>query len=214
MAIAATGEPIGIGSEGTIGPDPVLGLTMRDLEIVALVDEELGIVVHGVAVGFAIASSSVGVRRGDDLDSMLEVIGFPEQRLIVRSGVPGDGPIVKGIGDRLALERAVDLIATSSAEGIAIVEPDFRAQYCPSRRPTIAEAAADLANRLVRCCERCGAPGFASREVIAGLPCAACSLPTSLERAVMEACVRCDEHREVVTASGMADPAFCHRCNP
>lgn len=90
---------------------------------------------------------------------------------------------------------------------------DLRAHRCPQRRPNIAAAAADLAERLGRRCPRCQAPGVGPRRSEPGRPCAWCAGPTLDVLARISGCARCDWEERRVT-EGPADPGTCARCNP
>ena len=49
--IALTGNPFAIASEGSVGPDPLLGFFNANVETMVFVDEELDIQVHETVIG-------------------------------------------------------------------------------------------------------------------------------------------------------------------
>lgn len=90
---------------------------------------------------------------------------------------------------------------------------DLRAHRCPPRRPNIAAAAEDLAQRLARRCPSCDAPGVGPVRYEAGRPCAWCGGPTLEVVRTVVACPACAlEVDEPI--DGPADPGSCPACNP
>ncbi len=215
-AISRSGLDLGLASEGSFGPDPMLPFTTSDVELVVLVDDVHGIVVHeqSISLGVAVTAITVGLDIPDsELIEFCRRAGFPNQGLICR---PADGRperITKAITTADGLRRSIELAATGSSDRMAIVEPDLRAHLCPSRRPVIAAAAARLAARLERRCPACGSPGFGRERFEPGRRCGWCHLPTEQPAARVESCPRC-EHEERQPTAGAADPVDCRHCNP
>lgn len=194
--------PLGLASEGAFGPSP-LGLGSWNVEILVFLDRARGLEVVGGASGAALhvceqvdgrAQAEAAARRA----------GFPEHGVVVRHG----GAVHKGI-------RTLDALAAAlPSVGPAIVESDLRAHQHPGRMARIAEAARDLAVRLVTPCPRCGSPGFGYREAVPGLPCSVCRTPTEMPRAERHACVRCPHAADHPSLERTADPRWCPACNP
>ena len=193
-----------------------------DVELVVLVDDELGIEVVGRHVGHELTvigedvhpDELVGPRLLDDL-LVRAGLGSGGHHLTVRPSLGRPDPVVKGIADRETLVAAIRRCAAESSDGRARVETDLRAHLCPSRRPAIAAAAADLARRLGARCPACSSPGWGIVRALAGRPCRDCGAPTRAARADVEACVACPEQRELPRADrSPVDPAQCERCNP
>lgn len=215
LGMRAAGVPVGLASEGSIGPLPANPFLIADLELVALVDEARGLTVVGRHLSHDLRVVGRSVVAGEPLDDLAVAAGLPEHRLIVRPAAGPRTPVVKGIADVDELAAAVARCAAASDDARARVETDLRAHLCPSRRPAIAAAAADLAARLAATCPACGSPGWGVERSIPGRPCAACAMPTDVPRADLEACVVCPEARERPrTDAGAVDPARCARCNP
>lgn len=216
LGMAATGTPIGIASEGSIGPHSAVPWITVDREIVVLVDDQRGIVVAGTATSTDITTIARTLRPGDDLHQLLTDADLPAHAVIV---VPNQGPphgVRKGLRRVPDIAAAVTACAASSADGLARIETDLRAHVCPSRRRVVRDAAADLAARLITDCPSCGSPGLGRTDVVVGLPCRWCSGGTDLVRAEIVSCPACDhrEERTVVPAGTTADPGDCPRCNP
>ena len=216
-AMAATGHEIGLASEGSFGPHPGATWLTVDEELVALVDDHLGLVLVEREVSLETAAGATRVSPGDDLSRFCQAVGFPAQALIVRPADGSHGPgTAKGITGEAALARAVADAARASADSRALVETDLRAHLCPSRRPVIERAAARLAARLGRRCPRCSSPGWGRLRSVPGLPCQSCGRPTEGARAEVDGCARCDHsvERPVVAPGSCAPAAECHWCNP
>jgi len=223
LAMVAAGVDVGVASEGTIGPSPLIPFANADIELVVLVDDTLGIEVVGRHIGHDL--------RVVGEDVTLEQLALPGavEALLARAGVGGsDGhhlivrpaagpanPVAKAIADPDALLDAVARCTAASPDGRARVETDLRAHLCPSRRPAIDAAAEDLAARLASRCPACASPGWGVVRALSGRPCADCGTPTRAPCADLEACVACPEERERPRPDASpVDPAQCDRCNP
>lgn len=221
LGMRALGIARGVASEGSFGPHPELGFVPVGLELLAFIDDELGIELVEQRIceqtNFAhLETGGLDVRT----DSFLERVGFPAHALIVRANRPqGDdapGPLYKGVSDLAVLRRAIAQCSAASGDGQARLETDMRAHKNPTRMGEIALLAAALGRRLAQTCVACGAPGFGRVGVERGLRCCLCESPTELVACELDGCARCG-HRERRPRSdglGCADPACCAHCNP
>lgn len=222
LAMAASGSRVGVASEGTIGPSPVVPFATADVELVVLVDDALGLTVVGQHVSHDLRVVGEDVRgdaEPEELAALLERAGVgggsAGHHLIVRPSAGVPDPVVKAVDGIDGLIAAVARCAAASPDGRARVETDLRAHLCPSRRPAIVAAAEDLAVRLASRCPACASPGWGVVRALPGRPCADCGIPTRAPRADLEACVACPEERERARADlTPIDPAQCDRCNP
>lgn len=216
LGMAATRNPIGLASEGSIGPHPMVPWGIFDRELVVLVDDRWGIVVAGVAASADITTIARTVRPGDDLDCLLAGADVPVHAVIVMPNVGPPHPVRKGLRSAAQIAAAVTVCAASSPDGAAQVQTDLRAHVCPSRRRVIRDAAEDLAARLLTSCPACRSPGVGKTGVVLGLPCGWCGGEVEVVRAEIHACPACDhrEERPSVPAGATADPGRCARCNP
>lgn len=223
LGMRATGLPIGIATEGSFGPDPVLGFLPLHRELIVLVDDRHGSVVvetlathdtnfDGLTLG---AEALPGV---DDLTRWR----FPSHALIVRpeplagAGTLDAGALHKGVQDVDALHRAVEATRRAAPSRQVRVETDMRAHLNPTRMAHIAALGERLVQRLACLCTSCGAPGFGLVDRRPGLACAGCGLPTALARAEVHGCPACGILVERPRADGLAaaDPGHCDHCNP
>lgn len=215
-AIAATGCPIGLGSEGSFGPDPDVPFLASGSEIILLYDayRDHEIYVHRkTRTNF----DHIAVHPDQDPTSFLLRIGFPGHAIIIRPescNEPRD--VIKGLRDSASVKGQIKIMAGLSATGRAIVQTDMRAHLNPTRMKSIGSIARRLALRVRRLCPRCGLPGFGPVDVVRGLACADCATPTSRIKAVIYSCRGCSHRllRHERPVSHLADPRHCPHCNP
>lgn len=212
-AIAITGIPLAIASEGTIGPNPLIPIASSDFETIVFIDNEQKILIHESYRSSEITTARKIVRPGENIDEFLAKADFPNHGLIVRTDHVQPFAAVKGIRDKAVLIQAIQDISLGS--GSAVVESDLRASFSPSRMRNIAACARLLARRIASICPQCDAPGWGSVSPIFGLPCADCG--SNVGSAVMAdqyGCEKC-EHRQVFArAATVAEARFCDSCNP
>lgn len=209
-----SGLPLGLGSEGTFGPNPWLPFIASDVEHVALVDLERGLVLVESASSLQPRNVSTVAAPGDPLDDFLRRADFPRHALVV---MPDDRTtwICKGLVDHAELQGAIRAAAQRSANGRAVIQSDLRAHCSPSRQAVISQAVEKLARRIASLCPACSAPGWAIVERRPGLVCKACgSTETTAVRADVYGCAGCDHQDVVARPEPFADPGTCLQCNP
>lgn len=218
LAMAATGLPLGLATEGSFGSDPVVGLLPLHRETIVLVDDARGMVVHERIDTHETNHGGGWLCDGEGLDvARLSRWGFPSHAVMVRSEPFRPGMrVVKGIVERDALERAVAACIAASPEGRARVDTDMRAHLNPTRMRQIALLGERLAQRLRCLCPQCDAPGFGMARALPGLPCEGCGMPTTRLLAEVHACPACGHSTQRPRSDGLAcaDPAHCDICNP
>lgn len=217
LGLSSTGGKLGLASEGSFGPHPQIPWLAVDHELLAFVDQELGIEVIESLVTDKTNFGHCRAGHVDELEQFLRRSLFPSHALIVR---PNDGIkpgfLFKEIVDGHVLASAVSLCSSASADRLALVETDMRAHMNPTRRSVIRKAAFKLARRLLGLCPACGAPGWGQTGTEIGLPCAVCGEPTELVRHEIFGCAYCHHCAAQARSDGqlVADEAQCPLCNP
>jgi DNA-directed RNA polymerase subunit RPC12/RpoP len=214
LAIELSGHRQGLGSEGSFGPDPMVGMFPWNVEVLVYLDADSGLELVGLAEG-PCEQLQQDIRDWTELQATARAAGFPAQGLVLRPDHADDPRIHKPEGDWAALEAAYRTARAQSSSGLVVVEYDLRAHRNPARMQRIREAAENLAARHASRCPACASPGFWAVKRVPGLPCAHCGLPTRETIADVYACPAC-AHREVRERPGVtvADPGRCDVCNP
>ena len=214
LGMELAGLPLGLASEGSFGPDPMVGMFPWNVELVVFIDDERGLEVVGVAQGKANFSHLLAADWAA-AEAFARQSGFPEHHLVVRPEGEEDARIRKGIVAWTALETAFAWALAQSASRRVFLETDMRAHANPTRMENIRLAAEDLARKLRSLCPACGTPGFWLVERVAGLPCEDCGEPTRETRAEVHGCLKC-AHRITCERPDRqsADPGRCEDCNP
>jgi len=139
-----------VASEGAFGPHPQAFFLPGALEILALLDDELGLEITeqrlSTHTNFAHTTTA---SLDPTTERFLARVGFPQHALVVRADEPeGQKALTKGIRDRAALAAAISRFASASTNGLARIETDMRAHLNPARMAEIAILANQLATRL------------------------------------------------------------------
>ncbi len=200
-----------VGSEGSFGPHPTLYFLPADEEFIVLMnrknDFEIAVKMASLQTNYA----SYDMDSQSTLDSFLKQVKFPSHGLHVKG--PKDY-LAKGIksGNRLnqALQEAVDRFGTYT------IETDMRAMNNPTRMSVIQELTEKLVEKMKSCCPSCQRPGFSPSDVIRGLVCSCCSLPTKSVKSVIYTCEGCHYTTciDFPESKTTEDPMFCDFCNP
>jgi hypothetical protein len=213
LAIALSGCPLGLGSEGSFAPGP-FGLGGLNLEIITLVDRVRCLEITGAFC--TSGQQACGTFAAwDPLAEFARGIKFPAHALIMRPNSASDQCTRKDINSWDSLRTAFDDILPVAERGTVFVESDLRAHRNPTRMDNIGKACDDLIARLFCPCPSCHAPGFGFSRHESGLPCSWCGRPTNDWRADEFRCVACT-HLELRTRADLsrADPTHCPHCNP
>lgn len=215
LGMNATGISIGIASEGSIGPDPIVGFIHSDIEHLVLVDDENEIVISEMYRSFDISVATITTAPGQELENFLKAADFPNHRLIVRPNSEEIIDCIKGISDRKELSKAIAMISKTSPDGLVVIESDLRAMYSPTRQKNIEEVARLLATRVSQLCPDCKTPGWGRVGYETGLICSDCDSekPTAIRQEIL-GCVKCEFSQLGVEIASRLNPAQCDFCNP
>lgn len=201
-----------LATEGSFGPDPVLGWVALHEEVLLWswpkVGKELWVTHRSHDTNF----SSTDAEDWDEVMRWAARVGFPLAQLVVRDFY---GNVeAKGIHESSDLER---LWRRAKAKGGAPrVETDMRADRNPKRRKVLHALAQKTLEAFEARCPHCQFPGFVARPAEPGAPCSACGSATRRPRLLKAECTECGqiELRDSDDQIKGADPATCDRCNP
>ncbi|MBX9772126.1 MAG: hypothetical protein K2X29_12185 [Candidatus Obscuribacterales bacterium] len=224
--------PLGLASEGSFGPHPLLFYIPGTQEFMVFVDDELGIQITEQIISTETNYNSTSVSSVADAEEFLARVRFPSHGLIVR---PNDyspsliekagrvllsrkinSLIVKGVRTLAELELAIVNCKAESSDHMAYIETDMRAHMNPTRQRVIRTLAIKLARRLQKVCPDCACPGFGLTDVVRGLPCSECGFPSDSPKFEIHSCAKCQHKEQLARLDGLSyvDPGECHRCNP
>ena len=211
LALAECDADFAIGSEGSFGPHPTLYFLPADEEILLLLDRkmELEIVVRHASLQTNYASFELGSEKY--LSDFLRQVKFPSHGLHVKS--PG-AYVAKGIKSEDQLNQAIQ--EAVNRFGTYTLETDMRAMNNPTRMSVIQELAEKLVEKMKSSCPSCQRPGFSPSDVIRGLLCSCCSLPTKSVKSLIYSCEGCHYTQcvDFPDSKTTEDPMFCDFCNP
>ena len=215
MGMKASGSALGIASEGSIGPDPLVPFAISDIEHLVLVDDELGIIITETYRSFDITAATITATVGQNLGDFLIRADFPHHKLIVRPNTEARDISIKGITDLMQLNAAIETCAQQSPSGFVIVESDLRAHCSPSRQANIQAAATALALRVSHLCPHCHSPGWGRTSYQKGVMCSECfRVNQEAIRQEILGCARCEHLASGKIIAQKLDPTYCNWCNP
>ena len=198
-------------SEGSVSADPFA--PARASEIVVLVARSGEPLIAGFAASEAVEVTSMRVMP----DTREEDIAATAQR-----GLRGGHHLMvsrpdrrrRAIGALAVPDQVLSACCQLGRDAELLVQTDWRAHLCPSRRPLLEGAARDLLARFDTPCPSCGAPGFGPTEAIAGRRCASCERPTNEPRGYRWGCPWCHVVRERRSHDSPVPESRCEWCNP
>lgn len=213
-AMDAAGCDLAVASEGSFGPHPVMVFVAGGDEMLLLVDRANGLELVAREVSSHTNFATAQLRNEDELLDFANKAGFPEHALILRRSRDSSDDIHKGITDHSVLLETFRALRAVMPE--VSVETDMRAMHNPKRMDVIADATRKLVALIESRCPACAMPGFAVTEVIRGLPCELCGLPTNAASRHISSCNHCDCRRELRNPDGKTaeNPMYCEFCNP
>mgnify|MGYP007080208057 CR=1 FL=1 len=221
LGMQETGLALGLASEGSFGPHPVVPFMPGGVELLTFVDDERGFVLHQSRVVDETNFGQSVVSAGEAFDTFLHRAQFPSHGLIVRPNALAEDDaqslaLVKGITDHSTLVQAIATAARRSADGKARIESDMRAHFNPTRMRSLAPLAEQLALRLTSLCPACACPGWGKVDVVTGLPCTGCGMPTEVVLQEVFGCPSCTHRETRARSDGLkhTGPEHCPYCNP
>ncbi|MBV1709256.1 MAG: hypothetical protein CVU94_06725 [Firmicutes bacterium HGW-Firmicutes-19] len=205
---------ISIASEGSFGPHPMFPIPWN-VEIILLYDKRENYEIFGIYKGPETNFDHIITCDWDEAVKFAQKVGFPEHFLILRPSNDRGKPVIKDIDTIEKFEKAFKKCKTRSLTRNVFIETDMRAHANPTRMKNIELATKDLVKKLNNFCPKCGFYGFVVSDVLKGLPCGLCGLPSDLTKKYIYSCHKCSHKEEEVHPHGeVASPQYCHNCNP
>ncbi|QSV54022.1 MAG: hypothetical protein HEP80_09165 [Dolichospermum sp. UKL201] len=210
-------EKIAIASEGSFAPHPLIPYIYANREIIIFLDQENDLEIIGEVFSMETNFNHQTISSLEESEEFAHKVGFPEHGLVISFDniSTGKTQFIKGITSKENLINSVE-IAIKNTNGKFHIETDMRAMYNPTRMKNIALATQDLINKINSLCPQCHTPGFMINQKIPGLPCELCHQPTSLIKAVIFQCQKCNFTQQQLFPNNQefADPSLCEYCNP
>ncbi|MBA4154203.1 DUF6671 family protein [Flavobacterium sp.] len=213
-AMSTFGYDLGIASEGSFGSHPSMFFAQADDELVILIDKknELEIIARELSLQTNFNADKISTY--EQLQTFAQQVNFPSHGLIIKDSDEKDAKIYKDITDWNDLKRIYATV--SSTLSTIYVETDMRAHRNPTRMQVIEKATQNLIKKIHTLCPNCQTPGFDVSELIKGLPCEWCKLPTESLLALQYSCKKCHHTTLEKYPKGKhyESPEFCSYCNP
>lgn len=213
-AMAMHNFDLGIASEGSFGPHPLLPFIPANEEILILLDTK-----NKLEISVSVLSTDTNyqgeeVRTEQELLEFATRAQFPSHKLIIRKSKADFKGMIKGLGDWSQLLTAFR--EQISNHDIVYVETDMRAMNNPTRLTVIQRAAKDLVNKINSRCPNCNMPGFGVTNIVKGLPCSLCKTPTKSVLSHVYTCLQCSYTtvKKYPEQKTLEDPQYCDLCNP
>ncbi|MBS9391016.1 MAG: hypothetical protein HEQ33_19830 [Dolichospermum sp. WA123] len=216
-ALEMDDEKIAIASEGSFTPHPLVPYIYANREIIIFLDQENDLEIIGEVFSIETNFNHQTISSLEEAEEFGNKVGFTEHGLVISFDNQNTGKTesIKGITSPENLINSVE-IAIKNTNGKFNIETDMRAMYNPTRMKNIALATQDLINKINSLCPQCHTPGFMINQKIPGLPCELCHQPTSLIKAVIFQCQKCNFTQQQLFPNNQefADPSLCEYCNP
>jgi hypothetical protein len=215
LGIETSGIPVGIASEGSIGPDPLLPWIQSDYELVVFVDSQRDLVISETFRSNNVIAASIELYPDAPLEDFLHKADFPRHALIAQPAEPISPAIYKGIVTSQELHAAIRDCSDQSRTKKVRIQSDLRAMHSPSRQENIKKAAELLAARVTTQCPDCATPGWGRVGYEFGVCCSDCGQENAeAVRLEILGCYKCDKKESGRIINVEIDPGRCNYCNP
>ena len=141
-------------------------------------------------------------------------IGFPEHAVILRKNPKGKRNIFKGIKNEEDLKKYFNKIINIFFTRKVYIEADLRAHMNPARMDNIEKATLNLIENIKSLCVECNTPGFSISDVVKGLECSNCGMPTDNIKYYLKKCKKCNYEEKIPSEVNIEDIDSCVNCNP
>ncbi|HEY8027094.1 MAG TPA: DUF6671 family protein [Burkholderiaceae bacterium] len=208
LACELSGLRFGLGSEGSFGPDPYLGVSSWNIEVLVWRDAQEDYDIHAVYQGPDTNYAQTFASTEADVTNFAAKTGFPEHGLVI--GKPGEPWFRK---DLTNVSELLQTVRAPLSLGPVWLETDMRAHRNRRRMTAIARCAEMLAQKIASKCPACAKPGFGITKLIPGARCENCGRKTSTPCAQLFSCATCGETLEQ-QISATVNAMRCDHCNP
>jgi hypothetical protein len=205
---------LAVASEGSFTAHPAIPFLSVNEEYLLFVDRKNDIQIQVREITYETNFCAADITSEQHLLHFANLAKFPSHALIMRSSKEDHSEIVKGIQDVTQLTSSFHHFM--SHYGSCYVETDMRALYNPTRMAAIEKLTRKLVKKIASYCPMCQKPGFDVKDVIKGLPCSECGMPTRSTLIHIYQCEHCNHSKEHAYPHGheFESPQYCDRCNP
>ncbi len=207
-----------IASEGSFNPYPDAPFITLNTELLLLTDIKYNI---EIAAWHHSTNTNMAAQQIESipiLNIFLKQVGFPSHKIILKAYNANSykSLIVKGMDTIEAVNKEFIHLQRLSDDIIIEAETDMRAFNNPTRLNNINECATKLVEAMQSTCPKCSTPGFSATDILPGLPCAQCEMPTRSTLYYIYKCSKCGHTAEEKFPKGKTteDPMYCDFCNP
>lgn len=204
---------LGIASEGSFGPHPLIPFSAANEEYIILIDLKNSLEVVAKVLSPETNYDQLQITTEEELNRFASNAGFPSHGVILKFELENRITFLK---DLLSWnDLSSEFRRMINAGGKVWAETDMRAMRNPLRQRIIKQVAEKLLKKIRSVCPRCSAPGFDIIEGIPGLPCKLCHAPTRSVKTFKYACNSCGyNHLNNEEEKSFEDPRCCDVCNP
>ncbi|MBA3814879.1 MAG: hypothetical protein H0X26_10465 [Alphaproteobacteria bacterium] len=214
IGLDLSGLTLGIASEGSFGPHPLIPFLPCDFEALIFMDREKDFFLYETLISEKTNYKFEDMEDEIEFFNFAKVIKFPSHGVIIRPLEWDDESIIfKGIRTFKEFRDSFKICQTSSARKTVRVETDMRAHMNPTRMMVIRELAEKLSARITSQCPKCRMPGWGKVRIIKGLECIQCGTPTEKIKEEIFGCVKCSFEQSLQKGEWVG-PENCHYCNP
>lgn len=214
MAMNNTRCDLALASEGSFYPHPFIPILHVDEELLLFIDRKNQLEIFVKEVSFETNFKGASIHSEEELVYFCQQVQFPSHALILRKSKHDYSDLVKGIC------HYTDLITHFNRflqrYGMCYVETDMRALFNPTRMLVIERLNHKMVQKIKSCCPQCATPGFDVDQMVKGLPCSVCGMPTRSVLLHIYACKKCNHREEKMYPHGIRfeGPLYCDHCNP
>lgn len=205
---------LGVATEGSFGAHPSYFFVPANDELMILIDtkNELEIIVRNLTTETNFAGQEIN--NLEELNAFAKKVDFPSHGLIMKKSADDLSITRKGITTHNELNASFKFFIKEFEK--AYIETDMRAMYNPTRMKVIEQLTHKLVQKVKQKCPKCENPGFDVVELVAGLPCAYCHMPTNSTLIHRYKCLKCEhiEDLKFPNEKETEDPGYCNFCNP